>query len=59
MPAAAPAPRHEHERGACREGGRAHALSADAAAAVADAVKSRIERIVNDTVMQGSANCAG
>ncbi|RQS18046.1 flagellar biosynthesis protein FlhF [Burkholderia sp. Bp8992] len=27
-------------------------LSADAAAAVADAVKSRIERIVNDTVMQ-------
>ncbi|WP_367190119.1 flagellar biosynthesis protein FlhF [Burkholderia sp. Ed8] len=50
MPAAPRAP----------ETGTAHAaktaertrLSADTAAAVADAVKSRIERIVNDTVMQ-------
>ncbi|MBY8604136.1 flagellar biosynthesis protein FlhF [Burkholderia arboris] len=51
MPAAAPRTPDTGPTSAAKAAERAR-LSADAAAAVADAVKSRIERIVNDTVMQ-------
>ncbi|WP_423378033.1 flagellar biosynthesis protein FlhF [Burkholderia sp. LMG 32019] len=51
MPAAAPRVPDTSAAHAAKAAERTR-LSADAAAAVADAVKSRIERIVNDTVMQ-------
>ncbi|WP_321784269.1 flagellar biosynthesis protein FlhF [Burkholderia pyrrocinia] len=51
MPAAAPRTLDANAANAAKAAERTR-LSADAAAAVADAVKSRIERIVNDTVMQ-------
>ncbi|QVN17304.1 flagellar biosynthesis protein FlhF [Burkholderia pyrrocinia] len=51
MPAAAPRTPDASTANAAKAAERTR-LSADAAAAVADAVKSRIERIVNDTVMQ-------
>lgn len=51
MPAAAPRMPDTNAANAAKAAERTR-LSADSAAAVADAVKSRIERIVNDTVMQ-------
>ncbi|WP_338638828.1 flagellar biosynthesis protein FlhF [Burkholderia pyrrocinia] len=51
MPAAAPRTPDTNAANAAKAAERTR-LSADSAAAVADAVKSRIERIVNDTVMQ-------
>ncbi|CAB3768278.1 flagellar biosynthesis regulator FlhF [Burkholderia sp. MSh2] len=51
MPAAAVRAQEASAAQAARAAERTR-LSADTAAAVADAVKSRIERIVNDTVMQ-------
>ncbi|WP_241303524.1 flagellar biosynthesis protein FlhF [Burkholderia stabilis] len=51
MPAAAPRAPDPSAAQAAKAAERTR-LSADAAAVVADAVKSRIERIVNDTVMQ-------
>ncbi|MBZ5789999.1 flagellar biosynthesis protein FlhF [Burkholderia contaminans] len=51
MPAAAPRVPDTSAAHAAKAAERTR-LSTDAAAAVADAVKSRIERIVNDTVMQ-------
>ncbi|MFJ1212889.1 flagellar biosynthesis protein FlhF [Burkholderia pyrrocinia] len=51
MPAAAPRMPDTNAATAAKAAERTR-LSADSAAAVADAVKSRIERIVNDTVMQ-------
>ncbi|KER69647.1 flagellar biosynthesis regulator FlhF [Burkholderia cepacia] len=53
MPAAAPrAPDTNTSAAHAAKAAERTRLSADAAAVVADAVKSRIERIVNDTVMQ-------
>ncbi|MDR6501625.1 flagellar biosynthesis protein FlhF [Burkholderia ambifaria] len=50
MPAAAPRKPDTNAANAAKAAERTR-LSADTAAAVADAVKSRVERIVNDTVM--------
>ncbi|MCA8275985.1 flagellar biosynthesis protein FlhF [Burkholderia sp. AU30280] len=52
MPAAARAPDTNANAAYAAKTAERTRLSADTAAAVADAVKSRIERIVNDTVMQ-------